>query len=79
MCRIPVAMQERLQKELQQLEKQDIIAKVYKPTDWVSSIVVEQKNGKLCGCLDPPPLNKAVKRVHHLMPTVHNLLPPLAG
>ena len=36
------------------------------PTDWVSSLVVVKKpNGKLKICIDPKPLNKALKRNHY--------------
>ena len=46
--RMPIAMHEKLGKELDRLEQQGIIVKVDVPTDWVSSVVVERKkNGKL--------------------------------
>ena len=42
-------------------------------------MVVEQKNnGKLRVCLDPRPLNKALKRAHYPMPVIDDLLPSLA-
>ena len=41
--RIPIAMQEKLGKELDRLAQQGIIAKVDVSTDWVSSVVLEQK------------------------------------
>ena len=73
-------MQEKLGKELDTLEQQGIIAKVDVPTDWVSSVVVEQKkNGKLRVCLDPRPLNKALKRARYPMPVVDDLLPCLSS
>ena len=55
-------------------------ARVDVPTDWVSGMVVERKkNGKLRVCLDPRPLNKALKRAHYPMPVVDDLLPALAN
>ena len=43
-------------------------------------MVVERKiNGKLRVCLDPRPLNKALKRAHYLMPAVDDILPALAN
>ena len=38
-----------------------------------------KKNGKLRVCLDPRPLNKALKRAHYPMPVVDDLLPALAN
>ena len=78
--RIPLALQEHLQVELQGLEERDVIARVDVPTDWVSGMVVERKkNGKLPVCLDPRPLNKTLKRAHYPMPVVDNLLPAIAN
>ena len=77
--KVPLAMQELLQAELRDMEDRGIIASVDVPTDWVSSMVVEQKkNGKLRVCLDPRPLNKALKRAHYPMPVIDDLLPSLA-
>ena len=48
-------------------------------TDWVSSVVVEtKKDGSLRICIDPRPLNKALKRCHYPMPVVDDILPDLA-
>ena len=78
--RIPIVMQEKLEKELDTLEQQGIIVKVDVSTDWVSCVVVEQKkNRKLRVCLDLRPLNKALKRAHYPMPVVDDLLPCLSG
>ena len=71
-------MQELLQAELRGVEDRGIIASVDVPTDWVSSMVVEQKkNGKLRLCLDPRPLNKALKRAHYAIPVIDDLLPSI--
>jgi len=78
--RIPLALQDALKYELGVLEKQHIIAKVQKPTDWVNSIVcVTKPNGSLRLCLDPKDLNAAIKRPHHVMPTLDDVLPKLKG
>ncbi|CAC5387825.1 unnamed protein product [Mytilus coruscus] len=48
------------------------------PTDWVSSLVtVKKPNGKLRICIDPKPLNKALKRSHYPLPIIDDLLPEL--
>ena len=78
--KIPLALQEHLQVELQELEERGIIARVDVPADWMSGMVVERKkNDKLRVCLDPRPLNKALKRAHYLMPAVDDVLPALAN
>ena len=51
-----------------------MITHVDQPTDWVSSITYVQKaNGKLCLCLDPCDLNKAICHDHHKTPTVEEV------
>ena len=78
--RVPVALQEPLRKELENLTKQGIIAKVERPTDWVNSCVcVTKPNGSIRLCLDPKDLNKAIKRPHHVTPTLDDVLPKLNG
>ena len=52
----------------------DIIKPVDEPTDWVSGLViVEKTNGKLQICLDPRPLNQAIKWEHLHLPTIEEL------
>ena len=51
-----------------------VITHVDEPMDWVSSITYIQKaNGKLCLCLDPRDLIKAIHHDHHKMPTVEEV------
>ena len=46
--RIPLSVKAELKKELDRLEKMEIIQREYKPTDWISSLIVAHKpNGKL--------------------------------
>ena len=73
--RIPEALRKPLKVHLTELEKQGVIEKVADPTDWVSAIVVNKKsNGKVKLCLDPQPLNKALKRCHYPIPTIEEVL-----
>ena len=52
--RIPVALKEQVKKELDRMEKMEIIERINGPTDWVNSmVVVEKPNGNLHICLDP--------------------------
>ena len=78
--RIPVALRGPLKDHLAELEQQGIIEKVTQTTDRVSGIVVNKKsNGKIRLCLQPQPLNKALKRCHYPIPTIEEVLPDLAN
>ncbi|XP_062499663.1 uncharacterized protein K02A2.6-like [Corticium candelabrum] len=77
--RLPIAMKDRLKAELQRLERLEIIQKEEASTDWISSLVVVKKqNGKLRVCIDPQPLNKALKRSQYQMPILDDILPELS-
>ena len=77
--RVPIAIKEQLQKELQRMEEMGVIAKEEQSTDWISSLVtVKKPNGKIRVCIDPKPLNRALIRSQYLMPTLEDLLPELA-
>ena len=76
--KIPESMKIPLKHHLAELEKKGIIEKLYQPTQWVNSIVVAKKsNGSIRLCLDPRPLNSALKRCHHPMQTIEDILPEL--
>ena len=63
--RIPIALKEKVNNELQQMLKTNIIAPIEELTDWVySMIVVEKPNGNLKICIDPRNLNKAILSDH---------------
>ena len=77
--RVPVAMMKPLKAELQDLQRRGIITPVECNTDWINGMVVVQKqNGKLRICIDPRPLNKALKRSHFPLQTIEDILPDLA-
>lgn len=77
--RVPVAMMTSLKGELRELQEREIITPVEKSTDWISSLVTVQKpNGKTRVCIDPRPLNKALKRSHFPLPTIEDVLPDLS-
>ena len=75
--RVPVALRDEVKDKLSDLEKRGIIQKVTQPTEWISSMVVVAKPGKIRICLDPRDLNKALKRSKYQMPTLEELLPKL--
>ncbi|XP_032903440.1 uncharacterized protein LOC116990025 [Amblyraja radiata] len=68
-----------LQEELKDLERRGIITPVERSTDWISSMVAVRKpNGKLRICIDPKPLNRALKRSHYPIPTIDDILPEMS-
>ena len=77
--RVPLAVKDKLKAELERLSNMEIITKVDDPTDWISSLVVTTKrNGKVRLCIDPKPLNNALKRNHYPLPTIEDVLPLLS-
>ena len=61
------------------MEQKGHIAKVDKPTDWVSSAVyVKKRNGQLRVCLDPRELNKHIKIPKLCLPTIDDVTSRLA-
>ncbi|XP_054769307.2 uncharacterized protein K02A2.6-like [Lytechinus pictus] len=78
--KFPIHLRDELKEELDRMESIDVIKKVSKPTDWVSSLAFSRKsNGKLRVCLDPKDLNKACKRTYHKAPTLEEITHKLHG
>lgn len=73
------AMKREIHTKLKDLENRGVIKKVTTPTDWISSMLIVKKPGKLRICIDPRDLNKAIKRSHYIMPTLEDILPNLAN
>ena len=68
--KIAATLRGKLKEDLDRMEADEVVAKVYKPTEWVHNpVVVEKNNGKLRICLDPRELNKYLKREHFQLPT----------
>ncbi|CAB3992300.1 Hypothetical predicted protein [Paramuricea clavata] len=61
--------------------KKGVVEKVDGPTEWVNSTVIIEKpnSDKLRICLDPRPLNEAIKREHFKMPTIEEITTRVAG
>ena len=71
-----VHLQEKLKRELDQMERNGIIRKVDHHTDWCSSLTTAlKKDGSLRICLDPRRLNQSLKRCPHKVPTLEELNP----
>lgn len=80
-CRkVPVSLHENLKRELDKMEKLNVIAKITEPTEFVSNIVIVKKpNGKIRVCLDPCNLNNCVMREHFQLPTFEEVSSRMAG
>ena len=62
------------------MHQHNLLCKRQEPTDWVSALLtVEKPNGQLRVCLDPRPLNKAIKREHFQIPTIDDIVSELNG
>ena len=79
--KIPLAVQERVEAELQRLQTLGVLEKVTSPSDWISSMIATEKKGseKIRLCIDPKPLNQALKRSKYPLPTFEDVLPKLAN
>jgi hypothetical protein len=62
--RVPMALKMKLKEELDKLEKDGLIQREENHTPWVSNILIVKQKSNIRICLDPIPLNKALKRPH---------------
>ena len=66
---VPLSRLPKLKELLDQREKEGIIRKVTKPTEWMNSrVTTEKADGSLRLCLDPKDLNEAIIRPHYPVP-----------
>ncbi|KAL0153046.1 hypothetical protein M9458_051645 [Cirrhinus mrigala] len=79
--RIPVAMQDKVKKELQRMTDLGVITPISEPSEWVSSMVAAHKkdSNNIRICIDPRDLNTAIQRPHHLMRTVEEVAAHMAN
>ena len=78
--RLPLELKHRVKRKLEAMERDEILAKVNEPTEWVNSLLVETKtDNSLRICLDPTDLNRAIKREHYPVPVLDDIVPELAG
>ena len=76
--RVPIALRNEVKAKLAELEVKGIVKKITEWMEWISSMVIVAKPGKLRICLDPRDLNQALLRPKYLMPTLEEILPPLS-
>ena len=74
--RIPLAMKDRVKQELDSMEQDGVVSQVNEPTEWVSNMVAAKKKNKdeIRLCIDPKDLNMAIRRPHHHLKTVDEVL-----
>ena len=73
--RVPIAMRQPIQEELQRLVQQKIIEPVTQATEWVSQcVIVKKSNNRIRICLDPQELNKVLIRERYELPTLDDIL-----
>ena len=60
--RIPNTIADAVKEELDHMIKLGVIVEQKEPTPWVNSIMIVKKPNKICICLDPTKLNKAILR-----------------
>lgn len=78
--KIPLGIRDKLKTELDKMEHMGIIRKVSHPTEWVNAIVLPaKKDGGIRVCLDPRPLNRAVRRAHYPLPTLTEIAAKLTN
>ena len=74
--KVPIAIQDAVKEELDQLVNKGVLVPVTEPTEWVSQMaVVHKPNGKLRICIDPQPLNAALKREHYRLSVLDDVFP----
>ncbi|XP_052261000.1 uncharacterized protein K02A2.6-like [Dreissena polymorpha] len=61
------------------MEADGYITKTSEPTEWVSSMVVSVRVDKIRICIDPKDLDKAIKREHHPMRKIDDVIPNIPG
>lgn len=78
--RIPIAIKNEVKKELNRMEDLGVIEKAVAATEWVSGMVAaKKKSGEVRICIDPRDLNTALRRPHHPMTTIEEVVQGISG
>lgn len=75
--RMPVALEEIVNKKIDELLEMGIIEKVNGPSNWISGLVAAPKANDVRVCVDMRRANEAVKRENYPLPTIEDFLPHL--
>ena len=78
--KVPIESKEEIEKALQKMVDNGIIAPVTEPTQWISCFTNPRKSdGTICHCLDSCDLNKAIIREYYKAPTLDEISRRLRG
>lgn len=76
--RIPIAVKDQVKAELDRLVELNIIKPVDSPTEWIlATVYAVKKDRPIRLCIDPKPLNQALKQNHYLLLMIDDILPEL--
>lgn len=74
--RVPIPLESKINKKIQELVDLDIIEPVNGPSDWISPLVpVLKQDGDIRICIDMRRANQAIIREKHPLPTMDQLMP----
>ena len=74
--RVPIPLENKINKKLDELIALDIIEEVHGPAEWISPMVpVLKENGDVRICIDMRQANKAIFRENYPIPTMDSFLP----
>lgn len=74
--RVPVPLESKINRKIQELIDTDIIEPVNGPSDWISPLVpVLKSDGDVRICVDMRQANRAIIRGKHPLPTMEQLIP----
>ncbi|KAK2173586.1 hypothetical protein NP493_866g01020 [Ridgeia piscesae] len=77
--RVTVPLMDAVKAELNNMVESGVIRSVTEPTDWCAAMVpVIKKTGAVRICVDLKQLNTAVRREHHMLPSLEDIAPKLA-
>ena len=77
---VPIPLKEKVQVELDKMDKMGVISRVNKPTEWCAGmVVVPKKSGEVRICVDLKALNDNVLHEVHPIPKVDETLAQLVG
>lgn len=73
-CRLAASVKPRAIEKLHEMEEYGYITPVNEPTEWVSSMVVSCEKDKVRIYIDLKDLNEVIKRDHHPMKTIDEVI-----
>lgn len=77
--KVPIHLEEMVEKKLDEMLNQGIIEMVNEPREWISPMVIVPKpDGSIRICIDMRQANKAIVREKHPLPTLDDILPKLS-